>query len=340
MGKRRLSIEAELFGLGQPWRTWPQAEIVAMPARQVDGVKHLVRRRTGGLITSLDDEVVCFDGPPAISLFTGCGGMDLGLEQAGFCTAVQVEWCESACATLIGNRPNCFRNAALIQADIRKLPTWEILKAAGLYVGEAAVLCGGPPCQGFSTSNPKAWVNGYDARNDLVFEFLRVVREAQPESFVMENVPGFTRFNDGKYMERYLAAAYACGYELVYGLVDCVEYGVPQYRCRFICNGTRRDLAMIDGMLGALPEPECFGLDDTTRIELLRGLDGPEAAEEMRKLIRAPGIRYFPDRPVLYPPPPRGDEGRSKMFLRFYEHLERTEPDRIVRVPQHSRRAA
>lgn len=261
--------------------------------------------------------------------------MDIGVEQAGMSTVCQVEWWDVACQTLLANRPEWFRHAALIQADIRRLPTETILEESGLRVGEAWLVCGGPPCQGFSTANTKSHSGTYDARNDLVYEFLRVVREAKPRHFIMENVPGFLRFNKGEYFKQFLATAYGAFYELVYGLLDAVEYGVPQYRCRFLCMGTRRDVVTIERLLAGLPAPRTFHDADLAIVKSLRGRSLLD--EEYQSLTRAPGIRYFPDRPVLVPPAPlaHGERttGRAKNFRAFYDRLAREEPDRLVTPP-------
>ena len=311
---------------------WPEAEVMAPPVKKPGPPSVLVRRRPGGLVGPHGEELITLPGPGVISLFTGAGGMDIGLEAAGFCTLIQHEWMQCACETLIANRPNYFRHAALIQGDIRQTPTSMLLKEAGLRVGEAHIVAGGPPCQGFSTANTKAVKGKPDRRNDLVFEFLRVVREAQPRFFVMENVPGFTTFNEGEYLAAFLPAAYEAYYELVYGLCDAVEYGVPQYRCRFLCMGTRRDLFDIEGYLASMPAPENFAEADRG---ILQALDGsPLYAGEVRSIRRAPGIRYFPDRPVLFPPEPHNHKGpRSPGFRSFYDRLEREEPDRLVLSP-------
>lgn len=256
---------AEILG-----REWDEAVIVEAPRKFKDAAipRVLVRRKLPAFTNPDGSELVYFDGNPAISLFTGCGGFDLGMEWAGFIPVVQHEWDDSCCWTLLANRPQCFRNSALIQGDIYKTPTEMLLAAGGLRVGECHLLTGGPPCQGFSVMglrNPK------DERNDLIFQFLRVVREAQPKFFIMENVAGLLTKPNREYFERFLAMAYGCFYELVYGLVDCVEYGVPQYRCRFICAGTRRDMFAIDGILSTLPAPTCFSNQDLANISFLEG---------------------------------------------------------------------
>ncbi len=312
---------------------WPECRIIANPVKTAAEPITLVRRRNTGLVGANGEEVCYFTGQPMISLFTGIGGFDLGTEEAGFECTVQHEWEYSACQTLLENRPRYFRNAALIQGDIRLTPTSMILGEAGLLVGETTLIIGGPPCQGFSTSGERA---KYDARNDLVFQFLRVINEARPKYFCMENVPGLLSYNKGEYFRAYLQQAYNCYYELVYGLLNASEYGVPQSRTRFFCMGTRRDLAEIEGRVATLPAPEFFSKQDLKLIESYEG--SPLFHQSDLDLLRhAPGIRYFPDREVLVPPWPihaSGDRdgtmpGRSRKFIEFYHNLQRTEPDRI-----------
>jgi site-specific DNA-cytosine methylase len=334
-------------GLHAPPELWPDCELLEQPRPEPKPKKGskigvllprlLVRRREGRLFGSGGEDLVYLPGPASISLFTGCGGMDIGVEAAGFCTVAQHEWSEGACATLIANRPDYFGHSALIQGDIRATPTEMILDAAGLRVGECHLLTGGPPCQGFSWSNSNRG-KAHDPRNDLVFEFLRVVRQAMPKYFCMENVPGFVELNKGAYFKAYLKAAYDCYYELVYGLCDAVEYGVPQYRCRFFCMGTRRDLAQIDGDLAGLPEAQTY---DKLDLDIMDSLRGPLFEQELKLFKHAPGVRYFPDRPVLIPPPPIArkpgadqPKHRNSTYVEFYRKLERDEPDRIVRSPK------
>ena len=300
----------------------------------------LVRRRPGLELGPRGEELIRLPGRPSISLFTGIGGMDLGLERGGFCVLCQHELNRECCGTLIANRHHCFEYSALIQGDIKKTPTSMILREAGLRVGECALICGGPPCQGFSTAGKR---DPGDIRNTLVSDFVRVVREAQPAFFVFENVPGFTSMSKGAFLRDFLSLAYAAGYELVYGLIDCVEYGVPQYRCRLICMGTRRDLAEVEGVLASLPAPQTFSEADLAELQAIDETPNPtdEQRERAALMRHAPGIRYFPDRPVLVPPAPIGNESadgkrhRSKTFMEFYRRLQKTEPDRIVWAPQH-----
>jgi DNA-cytosine methyltransferase len=297
----------------------------------------LVRRCVPEIVGPRGEELFYLTGPSHISLFTGAGGMDIGLEEAGYCTLVQHEWWDAACQTLIINRPEFFRHAALIQGDIRQTPTSMLLSEAGLRVGECHIVTGGPPCQGFSHANSDRTAG--DPRNSLVFEYLRVVREAQPHFFIMENVPGFCDLEKGWFLDELLKTAYAAYYELVYGIVNASEHGVPQHRNRFFCMGTRRDLWECEGVLAALPPPTHFHQGDLDRMQILSGTPSlfPGLvigdAEELQLLQQAPGIRYFPDRPVLKPPCPTSGEGRTKTFLDFYRRIRREEPDRLVFKP-------
>lgn len=331
-------------------RQWDEARIIAPPlANDIHnkksrntGVPRVLVRRTAGALTTPDGrDAIYFEGNPCISLFTGCGGFDVGTEEAGLIPVVQHEWDASCCWTLLANRPHYFRNSALIQGDIYQTPTEMILREGGLRVGECFMLTGGPPCQGFSVAGVR---DPNDLRNDLIFQFLRVIREAQPKFFCMENVAGILTAAKGEYFRRFLRTAYNCFYELVYGLVDCVEYGVPQHRVRFICMGTRRDMFALDNVLASLPEPQCFSKRDIKAMDWMEGaqhidlLAGLECYDEELALLRhPPGIRYFPDRPILVPPRPThgvinpdDDGGRSKSFIEFYRNLRANEPDRIV----------
>jgi len=323
------------------WPVWPEAEILREPVRgNASEPEVIVRRRQSGLVGPNGEDIGVFGGLPHISLFAGIDGFSLGMEwSGGYETVLQHEMSEMCCHTLLANRPGHFRSAALIQGDIFKTPTSMILEESGLMVGECRVVTGGPPCQGFSWANSNRG-NGHDKRNDCILEFVRKVDEIKPWFFIFENVPEFLQLNKGEYFESFLEVAYNSYYELVYGLIDCCEYGVPQRRVRFICMGTRRDVAEVKGQIAGLPAPEHFGKSD---LRILRAADRrPEKYPEAASIRRAPGIRYFPDRPVLVPPSPayhggHGDDnhefdGRPKSFLKFYDRLAKEEPDRLVEI--------
>ena len=126
--------------------------------------------------------------PSVISLYSGAGGLDYGFEAAGFETRVALEFNHDACETLRHNR-----KWSVIESDILDVSTEEILRKGKLKVGEADVLIGGPPCQPFSKSG--YWAKGdsarlSDPRASTLGAYLRVLREARPRAFLLENVTG------------------------------------------------------------------------------------------------------------------------------------------------------
>ncbi|MDH3997220.1 MAG: DNA cytosine methyltransferase [Desulfuromonadales bacterium] len=179
--------------------------------------------------------------PKVISLFSGAGGMDIGFEQAGFEIAVAVEQDSSCCNTLRENRPSL----EVIEGDVRNIKTKEILNVANLEPLEAALVIGGPPCQSFSLAGKRMGLE--DSRGMLVLEFSRVVHEALPKAFVMENVKGMLNWEKGKAIEAvmnefrepvvYNGQEYH--YDVRYRVLNASSYGVPQHRERLFIVGNR-----------------------------------------------------------------------------------------------------
>src|SRR5262249_30816500 len=138
--------------------------------------------------------------PKTISLYTGAGGLDLGLEAAGFDLAVGVEFDAEAVATIRANR-----DWLILDRSIHEITTKELLREGRLREGEADLLVGGPPCQPFSKSG--YWHRGdarrlNDPRASTLDAYLRVLREAKPRVFLLENVPGlaFSEKDEGLLM--------------------------------------------------------------------------------------------------------------------------------------------
>jgi DNA (cytosine-5)-methyltransferase 1 len=217
--------------------------------------------------------------PTLISLFSGCGGAALGACMAGFEVRVFVEWDKHACATLARNF--CDRRQArrlgikqrrvpaILQADITKLPTAEILKAADLEIGEADCLEGGFPCQGFSTMNSRADRSDHtkDKRNLLYKELIRVIREALPRHFMLENVPGLVSMEKGAVIKMICEELAACGFNVQWDILNAADFGVPQNRRRVFFLGDRVDVMTIKrsrlglhmgAVVGRIRHPEWF----------------------------------------------------------------------------------
>jgi len=178
-----------------------------------------------------------------VSLYTGAGGLDLGLEAAGFETAVAVEMDPDSVATLRRNRP-----WEVIERDIHDVPSSEILAAAGVREGDADLLAGGPPCQPFSKSG--YWAKGDAARLDdpratTLEAYLRVLRDVKPKAFLLENVAGlaYQRKDEGLQLLLDTIASInktsGTSYRVSMALLKASSYGVPQERERVFLIGHR-----------------------------------------------------------------------------------------------------
>jgi DNA (cytosine-5)-methyltransferase 1 len=188
-----------------------------------------------------------------ISLFSGIGGLDFGFEEAGFENRIALEIDRHACATMRLNRP-----WEIIEDDINAVASEVVLNRAGLSVGEADMLIGGPPCQPFSKSS--YWVRGDalrldDSRADTLTGYLRILRDARPRAFLLENVYGLAYEGKDEGL-RYILDGIAqinretgTKYEVSWQVVNSAHYGVPQIRERVFMIGSR------DGRQFRFPEP-------------------------------------------------------------------------------------
>jgi len=175
-------------------------------------------------------------GIPTISLFSGAGGLDLGFRQAGFDIRVAVESDPSACATLAANNPHL--NGAIISRPLEEVQTEELLALAGLGPEEElGAVIGGPPCQPFCVAGPGLGLA--DPRSRTLFEFCRVVREAAPKVFVMENVPGLLRDPIIPELLRAELETEDVTYDFTWDLMDASEFGAAQRRKRLFFVGWR-----------------------------------------------------------------------------------------------------
>ena len=183
-----------------------------------------------------------------ISLFSGAMGLDIGLIKAGFHIAVGQD-SDPACAATI--RANGHK---LLDGDIRDIDAADLLETVGMVQGEPFLVCGGPPCQPFSTAGKRLGIN--DPRGSLFMDFIRMLNHIRPRFFIMENVKGIMSAplkhvplakrdkNDpdqqlGTVLDVILSEFHKLGYKTVYGVLDAVNYGVPQFRERFVLIGSR-----------------------------------------------------------------------------------------------------
>jgi DNA (cytosine-5)-methyltransferase 1 len=169
----------------------------------------------------------------AIDLFSGAGGLSLGLEQAGFSVVAAVEIDSLAVETYGLNH----QDTIIWEKDIRHLKISKLKKRLQLCKGNLDLLAGCPPCQGFSsirTLNGSLDVD--DDRNDLIYEFLRFVRALRPKTIMLENVPGLAK--DGR-MDVFCKQLQEMGYQYDKQIIDTADYGAPQRRRRLVLLASR-----------------------------------------------------------------------------------------------------
>jgi|APSaa5957512622_1039677.scaffolds.fasta_scaffold04239_10 DNA (cytosine-5)-methyltransferase 1 len=160
----------------------------------------------------------------ALSLFSGCLGLDLGLEMAGIKVVGYAERDKICQLTIQANRP---KSIIFDNVFSENLPQFAREKHVNVIVG-------GPPCQSFSTIGKRKFLD--DERGAALLGFVQIVEDVKPTFFVMENVPGITYGSSkivGELISRFTKAGYKCKWEIV----NSSQYGVPQTRKRFLLIG-------------------------------------------------------------------------------------------------------
>jgi DNA (cytosine-5)-methyltransferase 1 len=166
-----------------------------------------------------------------IDLFSGAGGMSLGAIEAGIDVRFAVENDTSTCNTYSYN----FKKTNIFSNDIRKLKEVPL----NLSKKDEVILFGGPPCQGFSTSNQKNR-NIQNDKNWLFEEFIRIIKiiKPLPKWVVFENVKGFSETESGLFLHRVITDLEKIGYRISYQKLNAVDFGIPQKRTRFFFVGS------------------------------------------------------------------------------------------------------
>jgi len=188
-----------------------------------------------------------------ISIYSGMGGLDFGFEAAGLETRVALDLDPIACRTLRLNRP-----WPVLEGDIAAISSEAILGTAQLSPGETDVLIGGPPCQPFSKSG--YWASGdakrlNDPRAGTLGQYLRILRDARPRTFLLENVLGLAYAGKSEGLEFIrrgvdaINADLGTRYTLNVQAVNAADYGIPQLRERIVIVGSR------DGVAFKFPSP-------------------------------------------------------------------------------------
>ncbi len=161
-----------------------------------------------------------------VSLFSGCGGLDLGFVNAGF----EIIWAN-----------DIFTDAAdTYEKNIGKhIITENIAEINEDQIPDCDGVIGGFPCQGFSVANMVRTID--DQRNTLYLQFVRIIKGKSPKFFIAENVKGILTLGNGAVFEKIKSDFSNAGYEVLHHLFNVADYGVPQKRQRVILFGIRRD---------------------------------------------------------------------------------------------------
>lgn len=195
--------------------------------------------------------------PTTIGLFSGAGGLDLGLHLAGFATLAVSDIDSDCAATLRANRSAFGQRARVLELDVTELRVQQLASESNLGRTQLTLLAGGPPCQAFTTSGRRRALR--DDRGSLVGQYLRILSGLKPKYFLMENVTGFfsaalrhrplrARGSEheplspderkGSVFRWFLEELIATGYSVTWGVLDAIDFGVPQFRQRAFLIGT------------------------------------------------------------------------------------------------------
>ena len=268
-----------------------------------------------------------------ISLFTGAGGLDLGVERSGFTTLVAVEKNRHAQNTLHNNRRHFRYPDFALLGDAYEVSDADLLNAAGVRKRELDLLSGGAPCQSFSTAGRRK--SASDPNGGLIERFLELVGELQPRFFLLENVrgilsaalrhrpldergPGYPPLDPeeelGSFLDLFVWPFIRdrLGYDLSMGLLNAADYGVPQVRQRVIFIGSRDYELRQDGEVMSTNQL----VRPTHAEERYGGLKAWRSLEDAldgRQTDQSEGAKYSPARAEVLDKVPAGKNWR---FLR------------------------
>ena len=209
----------------------------------------------------------------SIDLFCGAGGMTAGFKAAGILSVMSNDIEESACTTLKINNPEI----EVLCGDITKNEIRDTLEQVAKK-RNADIICGGPPCQGFSMAGFR---DNDDARNQLFREFVDIVKRVRPKVIVFENVEGLLSYQGGKTYNEVHELFSSLGYKTEGRTLIATDYGIPQKRKRVIIICTRNDLNVNPTDL--FPIPITFNESDIiSAYQTISDLEDVDCGEEAR----------------------------------------------------------
>ena len=232
-------------------------------------------------------------GIPAVSFFSGAGGLDVGFEYAGFNNIAAVEFNAVFAQTLRANFPGkVVIGPPEHSGDMKERESIaRVLKQAGIKKRFDGVFHGGPPCQPFSIASAQRFTKsgdnykrlGFedDERGDLLFDYVWMIEQFEPRIFVIENVPGFAELDGGAGLTRAIKRLSKKGYAVAKPQVlNAAKYGVPQSRNRVVVVGVRNGSEFAYPVPNAMPTA-CYGVFSRP----LTGLDNHATREHEAESI-------------------------------------------------------
>lgn len=211
-----------------------------------------------------------------VSLFSGCGGLDLGFKKAGFHTIFATDNWDVACSSLSKNKAA----DEVLCEDVRKIDF-------SRFHNTVDVVIGGPPCPPYSQTRhyliDKA--NGFDDTKAgfAVPEYFRAIEEINPRAFVFENVDGFMFKTHVEPMTYLKETAERLGYNISYRVINAANYGVPQTRKRFICVGIKKGLGIFEFPKETHSEKDASKLQWVTCGDVLSDFDNITEEEKLQR---------------------------------------------------------
>lgn len=221
--------------------------------------------------------------PNALSLFSGAGGMDIGIKDSGFHVTACIELDQFACETLRWNNETTIKQTKIIESDIRDIKPKLLAENLNIRKGELSLLFGGPPCQSFSLAGKQLGLS--DARGPLLFEIIRFAKELEPKVILLEQVKGLLSAKDsegkrGGVFESFLSDLESAGYVPKWKVILAADFGVPQLRERLFVVATRGHNGFLFPDRTHAPPEECNGLFSsqpyTTVGSVISGLGKPD----------------------------------------------------------------
>lgn len=175
-----------------------------------------------------------------VSLFSGCGGSDLGIVGGFEFNGIQYEKHPFSLVYAL-DIDNKALNTHRLNFDCNHVVCGDICDIDAKDIPEHDVLVGGFPCQSFSTVNPTK--DPFDDRANLYKQMVRIAKAKQPKVFIAENVKGLLTLHNGSIIAKIIGEFEEAGYVVKKQLIHCADYGVPQKRERVIIVGVRKDIA-------------------------------------------------------------------------------------------------